>query len=90
MWRAIRHGLDGSMIDFERGEEYASNEIAERLAAWTAPAREAFALELAPAPFEQNGSQRLRTMIAAGASLREAYESCVRETRASYSEEVRA
>src|SRR5665213_1490322 len=89
MWRAIRHGLDGSMIDFERGEEYPSTEIDERLAAWTAPAREAFALELAPAPFEQNGSQRLRAMIAAGASLREAYESCVRETRASYSEEVR-
>jgi hypothetical protein len=29
-------------------------------------------------------------MIAAGASIREAFETCVRETRASYSEEVRA
>jgi carboxylate-amine ligase len=90
MWRAIRHGLDGSMIDFERGEEYASAEIAERLIAWSAPAREAFGLELAPAPFEQNGSQRLRALVAAGATLREAYEICVRETRATYSEEVRA
>jgi carboxylate-amine ligase len=90
MWRAIRHGLDGSMIDFERGEEYASSEIAERLLVWSAPAREAFALELTPAPFEQNGSQRFRALVAAGATLREAYEICVRETRATYSEEVRA
>src|ERR1035438_4882279 len=39
MWRAIRHGLDGRMIDFERGVEYESSEIVERLLAWTAPAR---------------------------------------------------
>jgi carboxylate-amine ligase len=90
MWRAIRNGLDGSMIDFETGEEYASSEIAERLAAWSAPAREEYALEPTPAPFEHNGSQRQRAMIAAGASMREAYESCVRDTRATYSEEVRA
>jgi carboxylate-amine ligase len=90
MWRAIRHGLDGRMIDFGRGEEYPSAEISERLAAWSAPARESFRLELAPSPFELNGSQRQRAMIAAGASMREAFESCVRDTRATYSEEVRA
>jgi carboxylate-amine ligase len=89
-WRAIRHGLDGSMIDFDTGEEYASSEIAERLLAWSAPAREEYSLEPAAAPFEHNGSQRQRAMIAAGASMREAYESCVRDTRATYSEEVRA
>jgi carboxylate-amine ligase len=90
MWRAIRHGLDGRMIDFDRGEEYASAEIVERLLAWSAPARESFGLEPAPAPFELNGAQRQRAMVAAGASMREAFESCVRDTRESYSEEVRA
>ncbi|HEY1775729.1 MAG TPA: YbdK family carboxylate-amine ligase [Solirubrobacteraceae bacterium] len=90
MWRAIRHGLDGRMIDFESGEEYDSSEIAERLLAWSAPAREAHGLELVAAPFEHNGAQRQRALIASGANMREAYESCVRDTRASYSEEVRA
>jgi glutamate---cysteine ligase / carboxylate-amine ligase len=90
MWRAIRFGLDGAMIDFEREEEYPSSEIVERLLAWSAPARESFGLELAPAGGEPNGAQRQRAMIAAGASMREAFESCVRDTRATYFEEVRA
>ena len=90
MWRAIRHGLDGSMIDLERGEEYPSTEIVERLLAWSAPAREAYALDAPPALSEPNGAQRQRAMIAAGATIREAFESCVRETRATYFEEVRA
>ncbi len=48
MWRAIRHGLDGRMIDFDRGDEYASSEIVERLLAWSAPARAAFGIEPTP------------------------------------------
>src|SRR3984957_9628578 len=31
MWRAIRHGLDGHMIDLERAEEYPAAAIVERL-----------------------------------------------------------
>ena len=90
MWRAIRYGLDGRMIDFARGEEYPSAEIVERLSAWSAPARAAFGLEVEPALGEPNGAQRQRAMIEGGASMREAFQSCVRDTRATYSEEVRA
>ncbi|HEX4036168.1 MAG TPA: YbdK family carboxylate-amine ligase [Solirubrobacteraceae bacterium] len=90
IWRAIRHGLDGRMIDFERGEEYEASEIAERLLAWTAPARAAYGLDLAPLGGDANGAQRQRAMIDAGATMREAFETCVRDTRASYFEEVRA
>jgi carboxylate-amine ligase len=90
MWRAIRFGLDGRMIDFARGEEYPASEIVERLLAWSAPAREHYALELPAAGSEQNGAQRQRAMIAAGATMREAFESCVRDTRATYFEEVPA
>ncbi|HUB76251.1 MAG TPA: YbdK family carboxylate-amine ligase [Solirubrobacteraceae bacterium] len=90
MWRAIRHGLDGSMIDFDVAAEYASSEIAERLAAWTAPAREQLGIELDGALTGPNGAQRQRAMIEAGASMRETFESVVRDTRATYSEEVRA
>ncbi len=90
MWRAIRYGLDGRMIDFVRGEEYPSVEIVERLLEWSAPARDAFKLELEPFPAAPNGAQRQRAMIEAGATMREAFEACVRATRATYSEEVRA
>ena len=90
MWRAIRYGLDGRMIDFDSGEEYPSAEIVERLLAWSAPARAAFKLEL-DQPFQGlNGAQRQRAMIESGASMREAFESCVRDTRATYAEEVSA
>jgi len=90
MWRAIRHGLDGSMIDFARGVEYPASEIAERLAAWTAPARGQLGIDIDASLAGPNGAQRQRAMIEAGATMRETYESVVRDTRATYSEEVRA
>lgn len=39
LWRAIRHGLDGSMIDFGSGAEVTTPSAVEGLLAWTAPAR---------------------------------------------------
>src|ERR1700728_4620397 len=39
MWRAIRYGLDGKMVDLQCAEEYPAAEIVERLAAWTEPGR---------------------------------------------------
>ena len=67
MWRAIRHGLDGRMIDFDAGgEEYPSAQIAERLLEWTAPVRAE--LDIEPSFGERNGAQRQRAMSAAGAS----------------------
>jgi hypothetical protein len=78
------------MIDFDNGEEYPSAEIVDRLLAWSAPARAAFKLELAPPSHAPNGAQRQRALIESGASMREAFESAVRETRATYAEEVRA
>jgi carboxylate-amine ligase len=88
MWRAIRFGLDGRMIDLERGVEYPAAEIGERLLAWTAPVRAELGID--PGLPEANGAQRQRRMIEAGASIEEVYATCVRETRATYSEEVAA
>src|SRR4051812_2991786 len=68
-WRAIRYGLDGKMIDAERGEEYPAAAVPDRLMAWTAPAREALGIEVALAP--QNGAQRQRQALAGGLSQRE-------------------
>ena len=68
MWRAIRFGLDGRLIDLERGEEYPAREAIERLAGWTAPVRAELGIE--PAFPERNGAQRQRAMIEAGATPR--------------------
>jgi carboxylate-amine ligase len=88
MWRAIRHGLDGRMIDLERGEEYPAAQIAERLLAWTAPVRAELGID--PELPERNSAQRQLAMLAGGASMQEVYAETVRDTHSSYAEEVRA
>jgi carboxylate-amine ligase len=86
MWRAIRHGLDGKMIDLECATEYPAGEIVERLAAWTEPVRGELGVELAFP--ERNGAQRQRRMIEAGATPEEVFAASVRETQQTYSQEV--
>jgi carboxylate-amine ligase len=80
MWRAIRFGLDGRLLDIEaeRIEEYEAAEAVERLCAWAGIDR--------PALPELNGAQRQRRMIDAGASPAEVYAECVRETHSTYEE----
>src|SRR4051794_25070461 len=39
LWRAIRYGTEGLMIDFDRGEETPAQEAGERLGEGAAPAR---------------------------------------------------
>ncbi|HXP29172.1 MAG TPA: YbdK family carboxylate-amine ligase, partial [Solirubrobacteraceae bacterium] len=56
MWRAIRFGLDGRLIDLHDAEEYPAREAIDRLAAWTAPIRGELGIELAFP--EHNGAQR--------------------------------
>jgi glutamate---cysteine ligase / carboxylate-amine ligase len=86
MWRAIRFGLDGRLIDMERFEEYPAREAIERLAGWSAPVREELGIELSFP--ERNGAQRQRAMIEAGAGREEVFAASVAETRQTYSAEV--
>jgi carboxylate-amine ligase len=86
MWRAIRFGLDGRLIDLVRGEEYPARGAIERLMDWTAPVRAEMAIE--PVFPERNGAQRQRRMIDAGATREEVFAASVGETRETYSEEV--
>jgi glutamate---cysteine ligase / carboxylate-amine ligase len=88
VWRAIRHGLDGSLLDLDRGEEFSAAGAAERLLAWTAPVRAEFGIE--PALPAVNGAQRQRRAIEAGADMREVYAAAVRETRETYVQEAKA
>src|SRR3954462_3779175 len=77
MWRALRYGQDGRLLDLEaeRIEEYPAAEASERLKAWTG---------VDVALPEMNGAQRQRRMIDTGASPYEVFKQCVEETRATY------
>jgi carboxylate-amine ligase len=85
-WRAIRWGLDGKMIDLERREEFAAAALGDRLLAWTAPARAAMG-GIEPALSDQNGAQRQRAALAAGATMQEIYEAEVAAAQRSYAGE---
>jgi glutamate---cysteine ligase / carboxylate-amine ligase len=86
MWRAIRYGLDGRLVDLERAREYPAREAIERLLAWTAPMRGELGID--PSFPERNGAQRQRQMIDAGAPREEVFAASVSETKESYPEEV--
>jgi glutamate---cysteine ligase / carboxylate-amine ligase len=85
-WRAIRHGLDGRMIDLEHAEEYPAAAVRDRLLAWTAPARAALG-GIEPVLPGENGSQRQRRALDAGASLEDVYAAEVSATQRTYGRE---
>ena len=82
LWRAIRHGMGGSLIDFRRGVEVDARAALDGLLEWTAPARAALGIE--PRLPERNGAQRARESLAAGASIEDVYREAVRETQRTY------
>ena len=82
MWRAIRYGLDGELLDLERAEPYPAADAVERLLAWSAPVRGELGIEVALP--SMNGAQRQRRMTDAGMSLAEAYAAVAAETRDTY------
>jgi glutamate---cysteine ligase / carboxylate-amine ligase len=86
LWRAIRYGLDGKLIDLGRAEEYPAAALADRLLAWTAPARAAIG-GVEPQLAEENGAQRQRRALAAGAPIEEVYAAEVAETQRTYAAE---
>jgi carboxylate-amine ligase len=83
MWRALRYGLDGDLLDLERREPYPAAAALDRLLDWTAPVRAELGLEVSlPAV---NGAQRQRRMLESGMSLPEVYSAVQAETRETYS-----
>jgi carboxylate-amine ligase len=82
LWRAIRHGMGGKLIDFRRGAEVEARAILEEILAWTEPARSELGIEVVLP--ERNGAQRAREALAAGASIEDVYRDAVAETRRTY------
>ena len=83
VWRALRYGLDGDLIDLERRETYPAAEALDRLLAWTAPVRAELSIDVALP--SRNGAQRQRELLRSGMSLTEAYAAVQAQTRETYS-----
>jgi carboxylate-amine ligase len=82
LWRAIRHGASGRMIDFRRGEEVPTRSLLEQVLVWSEPARAQLGLDL-QLP-ERNGAQRAREALDGGVSIEDIYRDAVAETRRTY------
>jgi carboxylate-amine ligase len=85
LWRAIRYGMDGEMIDFRERRVLPTRAVLEGLLEWTAPARDSLGLEV-ELP-ERNGAQRAYAALADGALVEEIYRHAVEETKRTYAPE---
>ena len=78
MWRAIRYGLSGELLDFERGAAIPARERIAQLHDWVAPVAE----EIGAAPFlmipEANAAERQIAAFEEGATLEQIYAKQVR------------
>jgi carboxylate-amine ligase len=83
VWRAVRHGLDGELLDLLKREPYPAAEAADRLLRWTTPARAELGIDVSFP--ERNGAQRQRQMIDAGVGIHDIYAAMVAETCETYS-----
>ena len=85
LWRAIRYGLDGKLIDLDRVEEYPAAAALDRLLAWTAPARGVLGVD--PGLPDENGAQRQKRALAEGASIQDVYAAEVALSQRTYAAE---
>jgi glutamate---cysteine ligase / carboxylate-amine ligase len=79
-WRAIRYGLPGELIDFERREPIPARQRLEELVEWVLPVAE----EIGAAPYlavsDKNAAERQIERLEEGASLEEIYAEQVQAT----------
>jgi carboxylate-amine ligase len=88
LWRAIRHGMSGRLIDFRRGVEVEAAAALEALLAWTEPARAQLGIEVdLPA---RNGAQRAREALEGGATIEDVYRDAVAEAKRTYTTATQA
>ena len=78
LWRAIRYGLSGELLDFGRGESVPARARLEQLLDWVRPvAEELGAAEFLAIP-QRNAAERQIARHDEGASMREIFEEQVR------------
>jgi glutamate---cysteine ligase / carboxylate-amine ligase len=82
LWRAIRYGAGGRMIDFRREVEVPTRALLDQVLVWTEPARAQLGLD--PQLPERNGAQRAREALDSGVAIEDIYRDAVAETRRTY------
>ncbi len=82
LWRAIRFGLTGELIDLSTLQTFPAASVEERLLEWTAPARAAHGIEV-PA-LGESPAQWQRAMLQEGATHRDVYAAVVERTMSTY------
>ncbi|MGB7587193.1 MAG: hypothetical protein WBM00_00635, partial [Solirubrobacterales bacterium] len=82
LWRAIRHGMAGKLIDFRRGAEVEARAVLDEMLTWTDPARSQLGIDV-ELP-DRNGAQRSREAVDAGVSIEDIYRDAVAETKRTY------
>jgi carboxylate-amine ligase len=82
LWRAIRYGAGGKMVDFRVGEEIETRAVFERLLDWTEPARGELGIDITLP--ERNGAERARAAHAQGVPLEDVYRAAVAATARTY------
>jgi carboxylate-amine ligase len=82
LWRAIRYGMDGEMIDFMARDEISARAAVDRVLEWSAPARKLLGIDLSIP--DENGAQRAYRALAGGRSIEEIYRETVAETQRTY------
>jgi glutamate---cysteine ligase / carboxylate-amine ligase len=79
-WRAIRYGLPGELLDFERGEAIPARQRLEELVDWVHPAAEEIGAAAHLAIPDRNAAERQIERFEDGASLHEIYAEQVQVT----------
>ena len=78
LWRAIRWGLAGELLDFERGESVPARARIEQLVEWVAPVVDEIGAAQFLAVPERNAAERQIARFEEGATLEEIYAEQVR------------
>jgi carboxylate-amine ligase len=78
LWRALRWGLSGELIDFERGESIPARARLEQLLTWVQPVAEELGAAQWLAIPERNAAERQIARHAEGASMEEIFAEQVR------------
>src|SRR3954451_25454561 len=73
MWRAIRYGLSGELLDFDRGEPVEARRRIDELLEWVAPVADEIGATAYLAVSDTNAAERQIARFQEGASLQEIY-----------------
>jgi carboxylate-amine ligase len=82
LWRAIRYGTEGKLVDFRAGREVETSRALDEMLSWSTEARDGLGIEV-DLP-ELNGARRARQLLASGSTVPEVYRQFTDEAEGSF------